>query len=536
MTGKIVVCDRGVNARTDKSLAVKQAGGVGMILINPTPNSLNADLHFVPTVHLGDTDYAAVKAYAQLPGSTASLTAGQKVSGALAPLMASFSSRGPSLASADLLKPDIAAPGVDVLAAVSPITYHGRNFDFLSGTSMSSPHMAGIAALMKQRFPSWTPAMIKSALMTTASQTTNTNVAIPGGPFAYGAGHVTAKKAIDAGLVYDAGYNDWLGFLCGTGELTASYCPSISIEPSNLNYPSIAVGSLAGVQVVTRTVTNKGPSGTYNASVVSPAGFTASVSPASVTLATGQKQSYTLTLTRTTAPVNAYAGGSITWSDGVRAFRSPIVVKPVVLKAPAEVTGTGGPISVPVKFGYTGAFAVAPAGLIPATKVQDTVVDDPKNTFDPVNGTGWKKYDINIPAGTSLARFALYDEFTDGDDDLDLYVYYNGSLVGASGGGTAAERVDLRNPAAGTYSVYVHGWQTDGPDAIFTLFQWVLGSTGAGNMTATAPASGTLGATASVSGNFTGLTPATKYVGELRYSGVADLATFPPTVVSIDTP
>jgi subtilisin family serine protease len=535
VAGKIVVCDRGVNARTDKSLAVKQAGGVGMILVNTSPNSLNADLHYVPTVHLPDTAYAAVRGYAQTSGSTARLTAGQKVPGAVAPVMASFSSRGPSLASADLLKPDITAPGVDVLASVSPYNDNGRNFDFFSGTSMSSPHMAGIAALMKQRFPSWTPAMIKSALMTTASQTNNVGGTIPGGPFAYGAGHVTAGKALVSGLVYDSGWNDWLAFLCGTGQLTASYCPSIAKDPSDLNYPSVAVGSLAGVQVITRKVTNMGPAATYTSSLQVPTGFSGVVTPDVLNLASGQTKSYTITLTRTTATMNSYLSGSITWGDGgVRSFRSPIVVRPVPLKAPAEITSTGAPIVYNVRFGYTGAFGATPAGLIPATKTVDTVADDPDDNFDPVNGSGWKKYDISIPAGTTLARFALFNEFTDGEDDLDLYVYKGTTLVGASGGGTAAERVDLVNPVAGVYSVYVHGWQTDGPSAVFTLFHWLVGSAPEGNMSVSAPASAVLGGTGSISVNFTGLSPATRYLGTVPYTGLP--ATFPATIVSVDTP
>ena len=71
VTGKIVVCDRGVTARIDKSLAVMEAGGVGMVLVNTSPNSINADLHFVPTVHLQDTDRAAVQAYAATAGGPA---------------------------------------------------------------------------------------------------------------------------------------------------------------------------------------------------------------------------------------------------------------------------------------------------------------------------------------------------------------------------------------------------------------------------------------------------------------------------------
>jgi subtilisin family serine protease len=218
VAGKIVVCDRGIIARVDKSLAVAMADGIGCILANTVPSSLNADLHSVPTVHVDHIAGAAIRTYADAGGGTATLTGGefQEVE---APGVASFSSRGPALAgSGDLLKPDIMAPGVDVLAAVAPPGNGGRNFDFYSGTSMSSPHIAGIAALIRSAHPDWSPMMIKSAIMTTASTMTNMGNPIPGNPFGYGAGQVVPNSAVDPGLVYDAGWLDWLAFLCGTSN------------------------------------------------------------------------------------------------------------------------------------------------------------------------------------------------------------------------------------------------------------------------------------------------------------------------------
>ena len=142
---------------------------------------------------------------------------------------------------------------------------------------------------------------------------------------------------------------------------------------------------------------------------------------------------------------------------------------------------------------------------------------------------------MSVPAGTTYARFSLFNEFTDGHDDLDLYVYNSaGTLVGSSGGSTSAEEVNLLNPAADTYTVWVHGFATDGPDANFTLFEWVLGSASAGNMTVSAPASATLLATGSINLTFSGLAPATKYLGSVAYSGVSGLPS--PTIVRVDTP
>ena len=202
--GKIVFCERGVNARVEKSFEVQRVGGIGMILVNPTANSLNADLHFVPSVHLQNDKYATIEA-AALAGKTASIT-GQILFDQPAPFMAAFSSRGPLIAGAgDLLKPDIGAPGVDVLAAVAPPGQRGREFDLFSGTSMSAPHIAGIAALFKQLHPDWSPMAIKSALMTTATDVLETFTGTTASDasalraFAQGAGHVQAEPGHDAG-------------------------------------------------------------------------------------------------------------------------------------------------------------------------------------------------------------------------------------------------------------------------------------------------------------------------------------------------
>jgi subtilisin family serine protease len=208
--GRIVVCDRGVNDRIAKSREVKRAGGVGMVLTNTSANSLNADVHYVPTVHVDHFAGAAIKAYvAGTAAPTASLGAGVLEFGVKAPQVAAFSSRGPALSGAgDLLKPDIMAPGVDIIAGVSPDGHDGRLYDFISGTSMSSPHIAGLAALIIQRHPDWSPMMVKSALLTTASQKDNkrqpitTDAGAPAGPFAYGSGHVNVNGAANPGLVY----------------------------------------------------------------------------------------------------------------------------------------------------------------------------------------------------------------------------------------------------------------------------------------------------------------------------------------------
>jgi hypothetical protein len=186
-----------------------------------------------------------------------------------------------------------------------------------------------------------------------------------------------------------------------------------------------------------------------------------------------------------------------------------------------------------VGFGYTGAFSATARGLVPATTFAGTVADDPGDSFAP-GGPGTVSFDVVVPAGSTYARFSLFDDFTDGNDDLDLYVFRGASLVGTSGSGTSAEEVNFLNPVEATYTVWVHGFATDGPDSNFTLFSWVLGSTDAGNMTVSAPASAVINTTGTINLTFSGLASATKYLGSVAYSGVAGLPN--PTIVRVDTP
>ena len=522
VAGKIVVCQRGVTARVNKSLAVMEAGGVGMVLFNSPDSSLNADFHFVPTVHVSNADGLAIKAYAATPGATATINQATIVYNTPAPYTASFSSRGPLRASGDLLKPDLIAPGQDILAAVAPPGNSGRDFDLYSGTSMSSPHVAGLAALLKDLHPDWSPMMIKSALMTTGYDVLdgpNTNPLVI---FRQGAGHVKPNSAADPGLVFDSGWNDWLSFICATqpqgldATCNALWSMGYSKDPSDFNVASIAIADLPGSQTVTRTVTNVGSKkATYSFSF-SGAGISASVSPATFTLNPGQKQKLQITISRTTAALNAYAGGQLTWSDGTHSVRIPVVAKPVALAAPTQVSG-----SYNVTFGYDGAFTATPRGLVQAT------------TFDGAVNTGeYQLYPFTIPTGTTYARFSLFDANVAPASDLDLVIYNSSfAVVGSSGGPTSAEEVNLTNPAAGTYYILVDGYATANPST-FTAFAWALGSTDAGNMTVSAPATAVFGTTGAVNLSFTGLTAGTKYLGSVVYGGVAGMPA--PTIVRVD--
>jgi subtilisin family serine protease len=546
--GKIVVCTRGVNARTEKSQEVKAAGGVGMILANTSSaQSINGDFHAVPSIHLDDVAGNAVKAYvAGTATPTAALSAVDPTP-VRAPAMAGFSSYGPALAgNGDLLKPDISAPGVDVIAAVAPPGNNGNNYDAFSGTSMSAPHIAGIAALIKSKNPKWSPMWIKSAMMTTA--TTKDNKGLPiqwsqgdATPLNFGAGHVVPGSAFDPGLVYDSTPTEWLQYACGIGQLQLIAAPGTcdaigSIDPSNLNYPSVAVGDLAGKQTVTRTVTNtsKFPA-LYVAQATAPTGFTAKVSPPVILLAGGKSKTFTVTLTRTTAAIGAWSFGSLKWVDLFgHKVTSPIAVRPVAVAAPAEVAGSGasGSSALSVTSGFTGTLSTAVSGLT-AANVTTMAFTGANPTFVPVESGSVKKVTVTVPAGTTLARFSTFDADVPAGTDVDMFVYPAGNTstqVASSAGGTAQESVTLTDP--GSYDVYVHLFAATGAPTV-PQFTWVVPGAAAGNLTATpASQSVTTGTTAMVTLNWTGLAAGTRYLGAVGYSDGTN--TIGQTIISVN--
>ncbi|KAK3033295.1 hypothetical protein RJ639_033226, partial [Escallonia herrerae] len=246
-----------------------------------------------------------------------------------APQVALFSARGPnikdfSFEDADLLKPDILAPGSLIWAAWSPngtdeANYLGEGFAMISGTSMAAPHISGIAALLKQKHPHWSPAAIKSALMTTAATLdrverplqaqqytgSETMTLVPATPFDYGSGHVNPRAALDPGLIFDAGYEDYLGFLCTIPGIDAheimnytnSPCNYTMGHPSNLNSPSITISHLVGTQTVTRTVTNVAEEETYVITARMAPAVAIETSPPAMTLRPGASRKFSVTLT-----------------------------------------------------------------------------------------------------------------------------------------------------------------------------------------------------------------------------------------------
>ncbi|XP_058205525.1 subtilisin-like protease SBT1.3 [Rhododendron vialii] len=360
VAGKIVICDRGINPRVQKGQVVKDAGGIGMILSNTAANGeeLVADAHLLPAVGVGERAGKMIKQYALTnPKATATLAfMGTKLGIRPSPVVAAFSSRGPNFLTLEILKPDMVAPGVNILAAwtgeVGPSslqTDHRRvKFNILSGTSMSCPHVSGVAALLKARHPEWSPAAIKSALMTTAYVHDNMYKSLvdaatgaPSNPYDHGAGHIHPAKALDPGLVYDNGAQEYFEFLCtqaltsGQLDVFAKFsnrkCRKTLANPGDLNYPALSAvfPETRNVTAVTlhRTVTNVGPPvSTYHVIVSQFKGVFIKVEPAVLKFnSKDQKLSYKVTFTtksRQTTP----EFGSLIWKDALYRVRSPIAI------------------------------------------------------------------------------------------------------------------------------------------------------------------------------------------------------------------
>ncbi|KAJ0988186.1 hypothetical protein J5N97_006542 [Dioscorea zingiberensis] len=354
--GKIVVCLRGSNARVQKGEAVLQSGGIGMVLANDemSGDEIIADPHILPATHITYSD--GLKLYSYLNSTKSPLgyisIPKTKINTKPSPTMAAFSSQGPNTVSFEVLKPDITAPGVNVLAAYTktigpiPDKFDTRRVPYIimSGTSMSCPHISGIAALIKAVHPSWSPSRIKSAIMTSAQILDNTGSLIKDSvlnistPYNYGSGHVAPNRAMNPGLVYDLSITDYLSYLCSFGYnstylkafLGETYsCPKVPMKMEDLNYPSISVPHLVKSNItVTRTLTNVGRPSTYKVAVMEPKDVSVTVKPTVLKFSKkGQKQKYTVTFETTKKGLEGPRFGRIVWSDGKHIVGTPIAAE-----------------------------------------------------------------------------------------------------------------------------------------------------------------------------------------------------------------
>lgn len=357
--GKVVLCEGGgFLGPISKGQTVKEAGGAAMILMNDESSGYFTlpEAHVLPATQVSYSDGLKIKSYINSTSTpTAAISFGGTVIGDKnAPVVALFSSRGPSLASPGILKPDIIGPGVSILAAwpvsVDNYTDETATFNMISGTSMSCPHLGGVAALIKSAHPSWSPAMIKSAIMTSATQINLNNKPIldqqylPADVFAIGAGHVNPSMALDPGLVYDLTTSDYIAYLCFLyteqqveiivgQKINCNGSEYTGVPEAQLNYPSFSVILGYTGFIYSRTVTNVGEANsTYYARIESVPGVNVTVVPTVLSFSSvNQQLTYKVSFSRQEFSTNgSYVQGSVSWISSKHVVRIPVSVKLVL--------------------------------------------------------------------------------------------------------------------------------------------------------------------------------------------------------------
>jgi subtilisin family serine protease len=303
--GEIVMCQRGTNARVDKGFNVLGGGAAGMILYNPVKQDQESDNHWLPAIHVDGPSTALLSFVNSHTNVMATWGQGQPTAGQ-ADMMAAFSSRGPT---GDWIKPDVTAPGVQVLAGMTPQPDEttptngppGNLYQAIAGTSMSSPHSAGVSALVKAAHPTWTPEEIKSALMTSAVQNVVKEDGVtPATPFDDGAGSIRADRAVNPTLVFNETYANFVA--AGTDTL----------HRVDLNIASVDATTMSGTITTHRTAINvSGHRQTLHVQITEPAGVTITVGTNNRNLVIDKDASLTFPIT-ISAP--AVANGQYTGS------------------------------------------------------------------------------------------------------------------------------------------------------------------------------------------------------------------------------
>lgn len=344
VNGKIVVC-RDVGGVVDQ---VSYVGALGSVTYNDARYNYST-IEAIPVSRLSVEDFSVVEVYLNSTKKPrANILKSEVIGDWEAPVVAPFSSRGPNKKIPEILKPDISAPGVAVLAAYSPagspsndIQHDKRSvkYSILSGTSMACPHVSGAAAYVKSLHPKWSASAIQSSLMTTAWRMDASKN--PDAEFAYGAGHLDPVKAVNPGLVYETSKEDYVRMLCSNGFSNSklriisgdnSSCAAAdTITPKDLNYPTMAINITKNqpfTVIFPRTVTNVGLSNTtYKAHIITNSRLTITVKPSTLPFKwLNEKQSFVVVVTGKGFHQNTTQSASLVWSDGIHNVHSPIII------------------------------------------------------------------------------------------------------------------------------------------------------------------------------------------------------------------
>ncbi|MEU7588409.1 S8 family serine peptidase [Micromonospora sp. NPDC049230] len=467
--GKVVAC--ALSDMFGSAAEIKAKGGAAMVVFDPVGNyRINSIFNF-PVVYL-PTEKQAGTLFNYLmrhpTDATVSLRSGgdgSSVPGV--PSVADFSSTGPTGVALGVSKPDLVAPGSDIIAAVSPAGNFGRAYDAYSGTSMASPYVAGAAAVLRATHPTWSPGRVASALRTTATDTVGTS-----SPLDQGSGFINLAGATDPGLVIEP-----------TAADLVAYSETAEPDGKELNLPAISLREYDGTRPVTltRTLTNVGREReTYRSSVSGLNGMKVTVSPASVTVAPGRSATVTITMRRGSAPWDRYVTGSIGWRGKAHSARIPVTARPWgVMPRPYGDDGeefgrmTSGASGL-VQPGFTGPLTGRSTGYTPMRRESYSIPAGVYGgVFDP-KAAGVKKFDFTVPANT--AGIVVETNADDPNTNLDLYLYRGDKLIYSSDRyWTSTEQAYKFLPEPGRYTAYVFAQFPGGPVVDFQFGHAILG-------------------------------------------------------------
>ncbi|QSX35448.1 S8 family serine peptidase [Shewanella avicenniae] len=482
-SGKIALIQRGSCSFSIKVNNAAAAGAVGVIVYNADGNDARLTMAAleettIPSVFLGNSDGVAIKDAIDA-NADVSVTLSAKVVSTKGPadVLASFSLLGPN-SYIDVITPSISAPGVDIYAAHSDQQFgHDvtgpapSDFTLMSGTSMSSPHVAGAGALLKSAHPSWTPDNIRSALMltaTTAQAMFKADGVTAADPFDVGAGRIRVDLAAKTGLLMDEADENYI-----------NADPDLGGDPRTLNIPSMTDSNCVTSCSWTRTVTATA-AGTWTAAgtaVDTESGLSITVTPASFSLAAGESQTLTITAdVSELVDASTYAFGQLTLtSDDFPTAHMPIAVMSARSNLPAAFTIEAGRdkdqlVVADLKHLDMTGIDASVTGLSISDVYQGTVGQD-SNVSSPLDdlSDGVDVIGYTVPANTEMFITNLTSAAA---PDLDLWVFADidgdGVLdirAGASLRAGSNEAVSISNPIPGDYYIVVQSYQASAPDA-----------------------------------------------------------------------
>ncbi|MBN2006405.1 MAG: S8 family serine peptidase [Anaerolineae bacterium] len=505
--GEIVVCDRGQFALVDK-VANAHAGGAGAVVI------ANADFngettasipHELPSIHIGYNDAELLRAWlASGSGHTATISESDiDINDAYGDRMAAGSSRGPNLPAPDVIKPDLIAPGTDILAAYR----NGVEYNVIGGTSMAAPHGAGAGILMRALYPDWTEAQIQSAIMSTAisDQALKEDWLTAADPFDDGAGRIFVSNAARAGFVLDETYDNYV-----------AADPAAGGDPSTLNLASLGQDECLGTCTWQRTISSTvAYPVTWTTSYAGATGLTVTVNPPSFVLAP-----YGTQVLEIEADVSAFPVTE-TWqfaeviftpdTTDVSVAHFPVAVDPTSGIIPDEIEVTtrrdaGSTLVEDLKTIEVSDLTVESFGLVAPTmqefflpEVTDNSLDFPDIFFQ--GGPGIEFVTVTVPADAPRFVARIYDTTS---PDLDMIVFLDSNDNGIpeaadivntpatfcqSASNGSREMCDIMYPAAGRWYVSVLNYTESATPPDDVMLAVAVPSSDAGNLTVTGPTS-----------------------------------------------